>query len=87
SRDGKHSTVAEAWREQPLRAAVYVTALIMMANFLAFTYIAPFLLQIGASRRHGSAACCWPMVLQVLSAISASGRSWHAAIGQRYWSR
>ncbi|WP_052359979.1 MFS transporter [Solidesulfovibrio alcoholivorans] len=41
--EGKHSTVAEAWRERPLRAAVYVTALIMMANFLAFTYIAPFL--------------------------------------------
>jgi predicted MFS family arabinose efflux permease len=46
SHDGKHSTVAEAWRERPLRAAVYVTALIMMANFLAFTYIAPFLEQI-----------------------------------------
>jgi len=43
SQDGKPSTVAEAWRERPLRAAVYVTALIMMANFLAFTYIAPFL--------------------------------------------
>lgn len=46
SRDGRHSTVGEAWRERPLRAAVYVTALIMMANFLAFTYIAPFLEQI-----------------------------------------
>lgn len=46
SHGGKHSTVAEAWRERPLRAAVYVTALIMMANFLAFTYIAPFLEQV-----------------------------------------
>ncbi|SMF89677.1 Predicted arabinose efflux permease, MFS family [Azospirillum oryzae] len=44
--DGKHSTVAQAWREPPLRAAVYVTALIMTANFLAFTYIAPFLEKI-----------------------------------------
>ncbi|PWC78987.1 hypothetical protein TSH64_33705 [Azospirillum sp. TSH64] len=44
--DGNHSTVAQAWREPPLRAAVYVTALIMTANFLAFTYIAPFLEQI-----------------------------------------
>lgn len=44
--DGKHSTVSEAWRERLLRAAVFVTALIMMANFLAFTYITPFLEQI-----------------------------------------
>ncbi|WP_460030288.1 MFS transporter [Megalodesulfovibrio paquesii] len=44
--EGKHSTVAEAWRERQLRAAVYVTALIMMSNFLAFTYIAPFLEQV-----------------------------------------
>lgn len=44
--DGAHSTVAEAWREPSLRAAVFVTALIMTANFLAFTYIAPFLEQI-----------------------------------------
>jgi predicted MFS family arabinose efflux permease len=46
SHNGRHSTVAEAWRARQLRAAVYVTALIMMANFLAFTYIAPFLEQI-----------------------------------------
>ncbi|HQS46982.1 MAG: hypothetical protein B7Y12_13570 [Rhizobiales bacterium 24-66-13] len=46
SHDGNHCTVAEAWRERPLRAAVCVTALIMTANFLAFTYIAPFLEQV-----------------------------------------
>lgn len=50
SRNGKHSTVAEAWRERPLRAAVHVTALVMMANFLAFTYIAPFLEQVTGFR-------------------------------------
>ncbi|MBP2303605.1 MFS transporter [Azospirillum picis] len=46
TQEGNHSTVAQAWQEPPLRAAVYVTALIMTANFLAFTYIAPFLEQI-----------------------------------------
>jgi len=43
---GKHSTTREAWSEPSLRSAVYVTGIIMTANFLAFTYVAPYLEQI-----------------------------------------
>ena len=39
----KPSTNGDAWRTPSLRAAVIVTGIVMMANFLAFTYIAPYL--------------------------------------------
>ncbi len=41
--DGKRSSIGDAWREPSLRAAVIVTGIVMTANFLAFTYITPFL--------------------------------------------
>lgn len=44
--DGKQSSIAEAWREPSLRAAVIVTAIVMTANFLAFTYVTPYLEEV-----------------------------------------